>query len=158
MCNSLALYTADNKSDIDLLIITTPGRLWIARLLMTTLFHLCRWRRHGKKITKRFCLSFWTTEENLSFEKIALPHDPYLALWTASLWPLYDPHDVFGKVCQSNIKFVKKYDIGRFFYHAESPPPDPLPKGGGRLLRQSLHTNFSAYSVPSIIIIPHHCY
>lgn len=106
VANSVALGTADRHSDIDLLIITAPGRLWTARVGCTVLLHLFGVRRHHHKVAGRFCLSFFITETALDFSRIALsPHDPYLAFWIASLVPVFG-RDAFQSLAQANQGFV----------------------------------------------------
>ena len=56
---SQALGLAKATSDIDLLIITDSRYLWLARTLATAYFQILGKRRHGKKITNRFCLNHY---------------------------------------------------------------------------------------------------
>lgn len=46
-------------SDIDLLIITEPKYMWLARTLVTAYFQVLGKRRYGKKIANRFCLNHY---------------------------------------------------------------------------------------------------
>jgi len=108
VCNSVAMGTATEDSDIDLLIITDSKKLWTARVFCTIFFHLLGLRRHGKKIAGRFCLSFFITESAMNFERIALlPRDPYLAFWISTLHPIFG-RDVFLRLAEKNRNFVKK--------------------------------------------------
>jgi len=59
LAGSQALGQQRTTSDIDLLIITDPRRLWTARTLLSAWFHIFGVRRHGKKITNRFCLNHY---------------------------------------------------------------------------------------------------
>ncbi len=108
LCNSVALGTATQHSDIDLFIVTDASRLWVARCFVTCILHILRLRRHGNNIAGRFCLSFFATENALNMEKIALqPHDPYLALWTATLIPVFGS-SVANTVIAQNQEFVSR--------------------------------------------------
>jgi hypothetical protein len=90
VCNNLAYNNASEGSDIDLLVIVKPGRMWIARLLLTMMLWFYGVRRHGNHIAGRFCLSFFITTNKLHFEHLQLgPEDPYLAYWTMTLNPFY---------------------------------------------------------------------
>lgn len=107
LCNSVAFGTAQQSSDIDLLIITAPKKLWTARIFATTFLQLLGVRRHGEKIAGRFCLSFFITENALNFSRIALPHsDPYLGFWTLTLFPIFG-EEVFQKIRTENRTFVQ---------------------------------------------------
>ena len=63
--NSVSFGSADEKSDIDLFIITKNKHIWTARIFTTFFLHILGVRRHGKKISGRFCLSFFADENNL---------------------------------------------------------------------------------------------
>ena len=86
VCNTLAYSNAKAESDLDLFVITAPGRIWLTRLLVTGVTQLLGVRRHGVKITNRICLSFYITANAAELKKFALaPEDPYLAYWLATL-------------------------------------------------------------------------
>jgi predicted nucleotidyltransferase len=88
--NSVSMSNATENSDIDLLITVKPGRMWTARMLVTGVVNLLGWRRHGKKIARRICLSFYLAESALDLKKMALPEgDLYLAHWIFSMGTLW---------------------------------------------------------------------
>lgn len=90
VCNNLAFDNADNKSDIDLFIVTDEKRLFTARFLVTAWMHLLGVRRHGTHIAGRFCLSFYVSTDHLNLEDIAhKPDDLYLAYWIKTLRPVF---------------------------------------------------------------------
>ena len=109
VCNTVAAGTADRDSDIDLLIITSPKRIWLSRFLATVVLSLARLRRHGARITNRLCLSFYVTRDALDFSsvRIVLP-DVYLAYWTAELLPIYDPNGLMALI-QTQNTWAKAY-------------------------------------------------
>jgi len=108
ICNSLAMGIGEQKSDIDLYIITEEKHLWTARLFVTIFSHLFGVRRHGKKIAGRLCLSFFVTTKSLSCSDIALkPRDPYLAFWVSSLVPVFGKK-VFQKIAEENRDFARE--------------------------------------------------
>lgn len=87
VCNNF-LYK--KESDIDFFIIVSPRRMWLTRALVTIILHFFKLRRHGKKITNRICLSFYTTKDNLNLENLALKDiDPYFYHWFLDLTPIY---------------------------------------------------------------------
>lgn len=59
VAGSQALGQEKATSDIDLFIITKPGRMWTARTFVTLYFHFLRVRRHDTFIANRFCLNHY---------------------------------------------------------------------------------------------------
>ncbi|PIR54783.1 hypothetical protein COU74_03480 [Candidatus Peregrinibacteria bacterium CG10_big_fil_rev_8_21_14_0_10_36_19] len=90
VCNNLSFGIVDEKSDIDLFIIAKKGRLFFVRTLVTFVFHLLGVRRHGDKISSRFCLSFFVDDSRLSFADLALSDDVYLAFWVKKIMPVFN--------------------------------------------------------------------
>ena len=90
VCNSVSMYASEKDSDIDLFVVTDPGRIWLVRGLLTLALQLFGVRRYGHLVKGRFCLSFFATTEALNMGKIALPEDPYLEAWTYHLIPILD--------------------------------------------------------------------
>ncbi len=107
--NTLALNIPNDKSDIDLFIIIKKNRLWITRSLITFILQILGVRRNNKKISKRFCLSFFITDENLNISRIAIKDfDIYFMYWLSSLKPIIDK-GLYKKFIQSNIKLLDKF-------------------------------------------------
>lgn len=112
VCNQLPVGTKD-ESDIDVFIITTPGRLWLVRFLTSVLFTLFGLRRSGfmnflgfkRKAGNKdnLCLSFYVSTDSLDLRAIAVGEkDIYLAYWLTQLIPLYDPENLYQKVQSAN--------------------------------------------------------
>lgn len=101
LANTLASGSAKQDSDIDLLIVTRAKRMYITRLLITSLVQFIGWRRHGNKIANRVCLSFYLSEDHLNIKDLSYEHDPYLIYWLANLYPLTDKN-VFQTFLQAN--------------------------------------------------------
>jgi Nucleotidyltransferase domain len=59
LAGSQALGQQRPSSDIDLLIVTDPNRMWTARTLLSAWFQIFGVRRHGNKIANRFCLNHY---------------------------------------------------------------------------------------------------
>ncbi len=90
VCNNLAYDNPTELSDIDLFIVIEKGRMWLARLFITLILQFYGVRRHGNRITGRFCLSFFVTPEKLNMEPLLLKsEDPYMAYWTRLMMPIY---------------------------------------------------------------------
>ncbi|KKP37956.1 MAG: hypothetical protein UR27_C0001G0008 [Candidatus Peregrinibacteria bacterium GW2011_GWA2_33_10] len=109
VCNNLALGSFDEKSDIDLLIVSKNNRLFLARFFITSIFHLFGLRRHGRKIAGKFCLSFYISENELDLGKIKNSHDIYLAFWMKTLHSIFDLNDISTKLFKKNEYWLKDY-------------------------------------------------
>lgn len=109
VCNSLSFHASKENSDIDLVIITHKNRLFIARFLLTILTHLFKVRRHGKRISSRFCLSFWMSEEALNLETYRLKKDPYFAYWFQALVPLTGEKETYLNLFKKNWNWLRAF-------------------------------------------------
>ena len=89
VCNNLALGTVNEDSDIDLFIITSKNRIFLARTLITLFYHLLGVRRHGDKVKARLCLSFFVSEEGLDLKNTLIENDIYFYYWFKSLKPIF---------------------------------------------------------------------
>ncbi|OIP23429.1 hypothetical protein COX95_02795 [bacterium CG_4_10_14_0_2_um_filter_33_32] len=77
---SLAINNAKEDSDIDLLIITSPKRIWIARAFTNLLLDLFRKRRPKNK--NRICPNFLIVSNKSNIKSVSIePQDIYLAYW-----------------------------------------------------------------------------
>lgn len=73
---SLAFDNAKPTSDLDVLIIAAPNRIWTVRFFLTVLLDLFRLRRRPQGVTRdRVCLNHYLAADTLSF--------PYQSLYTA---------------------------------------------------------------------------
>lgn len=92
----LSFGLANKGSDIDIFVITRPGRLYTARFFMNALLMMFGVRVFGENKASRFCLSFFVDEKNLDLSKVALNDsngqidDVYLAYWISKLKPVID--------------------------------------------------------------------
>lgn len=85
ICNSLAWHATTKESDIDLFIVTRPGKIWTSRLFATLPLRLLG-MRPGEAKCDPVCLSFFADEESLAFASLQEgEEDWYLAYWGASL-------------------------------------------------------------------------
>ena len=96
LCNSITFNALKQGSDIDLLIVTRPGYIWITRL-MSWLFMIILWIKNWSTSpedptskAKKFCLSFYVDQQHQNLYQLAVkPQDPYLVYWLLHLVPLY---------------------------------------------------------------------
>ncbi len=90
LANSITFNALHDQSDIDLFIVTSPHRIWTARLYSCVMLWLLWLKRSWKHIRKRFCLSFYVTRDHSNLQSIKLrPIDPYLIYRLAHLVPIY---------------------------------------------------------------------
>lgn len=102
VCNTLARSYARPESDIDLFLVTAPGRAWLTRLCVTGLAALLRMRPTEETSADRICLSFFVTTEALDLRPLAIEDDVYLAHWLQELCPVYDEADVARRMFVEN--------------------------------------------------------
>ncbi len=90
VCNNLAFGNVDERSDIDVFVVAKKGRLFMVRTFLTFFLHIFGVRRYGKKISGRFCLSFFIDDSFLDLSSVAIKNDVYLAYWLKSMLPVVD--------------------------------------------------------------------
>ncbi|MFH1426283.1 MAG: hypothetical protein ABIG66_02510 [Candidatus Kerfeldbacteria bacterium] len=91
LANAMGWGNARENSDIDLFIVTTPGKIWSARFFTTALLKLLRQRPFETEDRKAICLSMYAAENALNMEpyKIA-ENDIHFSFWAAQFYPVYD--------------------------------------------------------------------
>jgi len=89
LVNTMSWAAPQKDSDVDFFIITSTKRIFTGRLLVSALTQFVGWRRHGRKINNRLCLSFYVSQMGQNLSPLAYPDDPYLRFWLLALKPLY---------------------------------------------------------------------
>lgn len=90
ICNSISFNYIREESDIDIFIITKKKCLRRARFFSRIFFKILFLKRSKKNKKKKFCLSFYTTQDNTNLYNILLPKtDIYLIYRLAHLVPIY---------------------------------------------------------------------
>lgn len=88
-CNSLGFFHAKPESDIDLFIITRPGRIWTSRFFSVLLAELTGFRPKDNHAKDGLCLSFFAVV-GAPIESVALGKDDlYFFYWMTKLAPLF---------------------------------------------------------------------
>ncbi|HLD21882.1 MAG TPA: nucleotidyltransferase domain-containing protein [Patescibacteria group bacterium] len=104
LANSVAWENARQQSDIDLLIITTPGKIWSARFFTAGLMKLLRQRPYEQQPEKALCLSLYIAKDHLNIEPYkVLPYDIHYAFWATQFYPIYDPKNLYQSFQQKNV-------------------------------------------------------
>ena len=101
LTGSLALQNAKLYDDIDFMIITETGKLWLTRLILTIYCELLGIRRRlNTEGNNKLCLNLY-----LSLDDLALPaikRNLYTAYELIQAMPLYDPKDTRSQLLSSN--------------------------------------------------------
>ncbi len=102
VCNTLAFHHTKPASDIDLFIVTAPGRVWTTRFLAVFPLMLLKLRpREAKR--DPVDVSFLVSEAALNFDALRLqPDDPYFTYWLATLRSVLDRGGVFDRLATEN--------------------------------------------------------
>lgn len=106
---SLAMQNSKEESDIDLMIITKKGTLWITRIFVYSLIHLfgLQIRRPSDKNQKdRLCLNMWMDENDLIWK--SFDRNFYTAHELAQILPIVNKDKAYEKLLSKN-RWVFKY-------------------------------------------------
>lgn len=112
--NSLAMNNANSESDIDLYIVTTRNSMWLNRIIITFLFQIMWVRKNDKSHAGRFCLSFFSTLDWMSFKNWKIENDIYLYFWIVYMKPILDydnTYDFFLKLNKEWLEIDEYKDI-----------------------------------------------
>ena len=102
VANLIGAHNWRSGSDIDLLIISSPGRIWTSRFFAAGLMKLLGRRPQGVNKADKICLSFYASTDALDFNELRLkPFDPYFTYWLADLHPVYG-HNLYAKLIADN--------------------------------------------------------
>jgi predicted nucleotidyltransferase len=100
---SLAMKNSSSESDIDLMVITKGGTLWLTRLITYTLLKLTNFsvRKPGDSNEKdRLCLNIWLDEYDLLWNKGS--RNLYTAHEIAQIYPLANKSKIYEKFLYKN--------------------------------------------------------
>jgi predicted nucleotidyltransferase len=92
LCNSITFNHLTEQSDIDIFIVTQKKALRRARFGSAIILRILGLKRGKHQQKKKFCLSFYITEDHQNLYNISLPNttDIYLAYWITHLVPIYE--------------------------------------------------------------------
>ena len=108
VCNTLSMGVVTEESDVDFLVVTKRGRIWIARFFSNIILKLFRLRTGRGSHADKICLSFFLAQGSLNVSETKISDDVYLAYWLDQLIPVYDPADIHGQIRRENA-WVKRY-------------------------------------------------
>lgn len=104
LAGSVAWTNASEESDIDIFVITEPGRIYLARLFVSLYFQIFGGRRHGEKIKDRFCLNHYVATGKF----MENDHNVYTALIYCNHTPIFGREE-FEKIWNKNLPWMKEY-------------------------------------------------
>lgn len=91
LANSMGWGNANQHSDIDLLIITSPNHIWSARFFTTGLMKFFRQRPDEQEEEKAICLSLYLSAQHLSMEEYKIGEtDIHYSFWATQFYPVYE--------------------------------------------------------------------
>lgn len=103
LTGSLAMNNAEENGDIDLMIITKSGKLWLTRVLVYSLLTIMNYkiRKPGQDNQKnKLCLNMWIDEESLSWPKRS--RNIYTAHELLQIVPLINKGKTYEKFLNKN--------------------------------------------------------
>ena len=107
LTGSLAMNSATEASDIDLMVIVKKGRLWATRLkvLLLLIKHKIPTRRARESVEQdKLCLNIWMDETDLMIKD----HNAYTAHELAQVVPLINKNHLYEKLIETN-KWILNY-------------------------------------------------
>lgn len=100
---SLARGCATKESDIDLIIIACPNRVYTVRFFATAILVLTRWRRRPRSVAGKICLNCFLSEDHLNIRPERKHDEQKVALSNLALVPLFDSYGVYDRFCAKNV-------------------------------------------------------
>lgn len=114
--NDLGYGNCSEESDVDLVIVTSPRRVWLVRWFVVALLRCFR-QRPGEHLRDAICPSFFFTTGVMHLEALQIPsngrsqipRDPYLLFWTTQLTVLYDESGTYHAWWSANARWVRRW-------------------------------------------------
>lgn len=103
---SLAVKNAREEDDIDILVVSSAGRLWLTRLSVTAFLTLTNNYRHGKNIKNKICPNMYLDLKNLSVPEAS--RNLYTAHEVAQIVPILNKEKTYERFISEN-GWVNKY-------------------------------------------------
>ncbi len=135
VCNSVGAELATEQSDIDFLVITSPGKTWLVRFWCNSILRLFNRRTYGEETAGRICLSFFVDTYHLDFGRYRIAKDDiHFAYWLFRMIPILDKENWQARFLRAN-RWTKEYI--RYSYEAVLSETLP-PQAAGSRVKQVL--------------------
>ncbi len=102
---SMGIGNPDKKSDIDLMVISKHGRIWMARAFLTFFAIMLGAYRHSDKTANRLCLNHYIAGGSLAIDFGNL----YKAQEYLNLFPVAGDMDIYRNFISANAGWLNKY-------------------------------------------------
>lgn len=103
VCNSLSYSNVAKEGDIDLFIIASPNRLWLARFLTVGFLKVLGVRPRAATKEDALDANFFLAEDSLNIKSLQLSGgDIYLTYWLNQLAPVFNPFNLLEKFQAAN--------------------------------------------------------
>lgn len=100
--NSVALGNVHDESDIDFLIVTTPGRIFVAKGILWKLSQWLRLLETEERKAGQISLGMFMTTRGVPVERdIMLMNDPHLIYWLLTAEPVYG-RKIWSEILQAS--------------------------------------------------------
>ena len=107
--NIICDHNLSNEGDIDLLVVSSKNRIWLARFFCAGLAKIMNIRPSQENKKDKICLSFYLSEENLNLEKYMYNQDDfYFIYWILGLEIILDKDNILKNILNNNL-WLKKY-------------------------------------------------
>lgn len=108
LTGALAVGNADEKADVDLMVVTSRGRLWLTRIALFAFLSLVGLKRkdNPEGPLGKICINLWCDEENMSVNKE--DQDLVVAHEIAQMKPLVDKGQTYERFVEANL-WLKKF-------------------------------------------------
>lgn len=97
---SVSASNADEHADIDILVVTKPGRLFLSRLFLVSILKLLGVYRNAKKPAGTVCPNILMTSDKLAWNETN--RNIYIANEISLLYPLFFRHNCYFDFLQQN--------------------------------------------------------
>ncbi|KKQ55812.1 MAG: hypothetical protein US74_C0023G0038 [Parcubacteria group bacterium GW2011_GWA2_38_13] len=95
--NTLSYDNASATSDIDIMLMVEPKKLWLARFFCVSFLRIFNLRPNEEKRADTICLNFIVGTDGLDFSEIALkPEDAHFAHIVSRAVPVYDEKNYYN--------------------------------------------------------------
>jgi len=132
--NIVGDHNLRDDGDIDLLVISTPNRVWSSRFICTFIAKILGLRPNNKTKKDKICLSFYISSDNLNLESY-----------------LFNDRDLYFIYCLNDLHIIYNYQgIWEKFYQANTFLSKYLPNRSKSLIyldKQVIATRFKLFSI-----------